>query len=249
MDFTQMLNLTKEQLIALDPKDVRFFIPGEGIVHMAKKLDAYWQYDYEAAKAGRLGHHAIMKSLNHSDGFFNSKILLQYINILEIIAFQLVYRYRDFRYPKPEWIAGIPDGATKLGEKVAELMGVSYAAMEKVDRKISMVTSIPPYKTLLLVEDLCTKGTGLKEGIADIKKQNPFVLFLPYELVILNRGGKNTILVEDIGSFLVVSSANYLVADWDPDSKEGCPLCKMGSIPIKPKETDENWAIITSSQK
>jgi len=249
MDFRQIFSMTKEQLIALDPKDVRFFIPDEGIVHMAKGLDAYWQYDYQAAQAGRPGHHAILKSLNHSDGFFVSKIMFQYPNILEIVAFQLVYRYRYFRYLKPEWIAGIPDGATKLGEKVAELMGARLAEMEKVDGKIKIITSMPPFSTLLLVEDFCTKGTGFKEAVADIKKQNPSVILLPYELVVLNRGGMSAILVDDIGPFLIVPSVYYPITDWDPNGKDGCPLCKMGSIPIKPKATEENWATITSSQK
>ncbi len=249
MDSTQIFSMTKEQLIGLDPKDVRFFIPDEGIVHIAKGLDAYWQYDLEKAKAGKPGYHAILKSKNHSDGFFVSRIMLQYPNILEIIAFQLVYRYRYFKCPQPEWVAGIPDGASKLGEKVAEFMGVRLAEMEKVDGKISMVTNIPPFSTLLFVEDFCTKGTGFKEAVTDTKKQNPTIIFLPYELVILNRGRMNSILVDGIGPFSIIPSAYYPVDDWDPNSKEGCPLCNMGSIPIKPKETEENWATITSSQK
>jgi orotate phosphoribosyltransferase len=246
MDLGQLFGLNQEQLIALDPKEVGFFINDEGIVYMAKTLDAYWQYDYEAAKTGKFGYHALLKSLRHSNGFFVSKILLQYPNILEIVATQLVYRYRYYKLPVPEWVAGIPDGAKKLGEKVAELMGVRFAKMEKVDGRIKIISHMPPGSTLLLVEDFCTRGTGFKEAVKEIKNQQPDVIILPYELVALNRGGLGGILVEDIGPFLIISAAYYPVDDWAP---EACPLCEMGSIPIKPKETDENWNLITGSQK
>jgi len=246
MDLGRLFGLNKEQLIALDPKEVDFFINDEGIVYMAKTLDAYWQYDYAAAKKGKVGYHALLKSLRHSDGFFVSKIMLQHPNILEIMAMQLFYRYRYHQLMWPKWVAGIPEGAKKLGEKVAELMGVEFAEMEKVDGKIKIISQIPPHSTLLLVEDFCTKGTGFKEAVAEIKNQQPDVVILPYELVVLNRGGLAGIMVENVGQFLIVSSAYYPVDDWAP---EACPLCKMGSIPIKPKETDENWNLITGSQK
>lgn len=245
MNLEHLFELNKEQLIALDPKDVNFYINDECIVYIAMTLDAYWQYDYEAAKQGRVGRHAELKSKRHSDGFFISRILLQYSNILEIMAYQLVYRYRFYKYPQPKWIAGIPDGATILGERVAWMMGTRVAEMEKVDGKIKMVTQIPPFDSLLFAEDFCTKGTGFKEAVAAVKEQQPLVNLLPYELVLLNRGGMSGIIVENVGPFLIVPAAYYPVNDWD---KAECPLCEMGSIPIKPKATDENWELITRSQ-
>jgi hypothetical protein len=245
LELDKLFGLSKEQLISLDPKDAPLFINDEGIVYIAKELGAYWQYDYEAAKKGRVGYHAELKSILHSDGFFVSKILLQYPNILEIVASQLVYRYRYHRFPRPEWVAGIPNGAKELGKKVARMMGAEFAQMEKVDGKIKMITDLPPFVTLLLVEDFCTRGTGFREAVTEIRSQQPSTIFLPYELLILNRGRLSAVVVEDAGSFLVVPAAYYPVADWD---KSECPLCKIGSIPIKPKETDENWKLITSSQ-
>lgn len=245
MDLTKIFTLTREQLIGLNPKDVRFYIDGGGIVYIAKTLGAYWQYDYEAARQGRVGYHAELKSLNHSDGFFVSKILLQQPNILEIMAFQLYYLYNYNGYPRPERVAGIPDGATSLGKRVAEMMDVNLAEMRKEYGRIKMITSIPLSDRLLLTEDFCTKGTGFKEAAIEIKTQQPHVQLLPYELVILNRGGLSEIAVNNVGTFQIVSAAYYPVADWSPDE---CPLCKMGSKPIKPKATDENWEIITTSQ-
>lgn len=249
MDLSQLFTLKKDQLIALDPKDAQFFINDEGFVHIASELGSFWKFDYEAAEQGRVGYHALLKSLLHSDGFFVSRILLQYLNILALIAWQMVYRYGYFGLPTPKWVAGIPDGATVLGEKVAELLGARYAKMEKDGSgKIRLITQLPPFSTLLLVEDFCTQGTGFKEAVKDILNQQPFVTILPYELVMLNRGGLSHILVEGVGPFMILPVANYRIADWDSKSKDGCLLCKMGSRVIKPKETDENWRIITTSQ-
>lgn len=208
-------------------------------------LNSFWAYDYEAAKQGRFGKHAELKSLNHSDGFFISRILLKEPNIRAIMANQLVMRFNERELSKPDWIVGIPDGATKLGKDVANLMGVRYAEMKKEDGRIVMVSKVEPGESLLLVEDFCTKGTGFTEAVKDIAVKNPAVKFIPLELVIINRGGLNEIVVDGVGAFDIVAAANHRVNDWVPVE---CPLCKMGSVAIKPKATDENWRDITTSQ-
>ena len=244
----EIMGLSKEELIVLDPQKInRLLFAGE-IVYIAETLGSYWQYDYEAAKRGRVGMHAELKSLRHSDGFFISRILLQYLNIRTIMANQLVLRLNRLGIPKPGWVAGIPDGATELGQDIAKIMGVKNAEMKKEDGRIVMLSTIAVGETLLLVEDFCTKGTGFKEAVSNILSRQPQVKrwILPYELVIINRGGLKEIVVEGVGVFRIVAAAEYQVEDWDPSE---CPLCKMGSKPIKPKATEENWRLITTSQQ
>lgn len=242
----KIIGMTKEELIALDPLRVNRLLSEKEIVYMAKTLDAYWGYNYEAAKQGRLGMHAILKSKLHSDGFFASWLMLQYPNIRKIVANQLVLRFNQLGISKPDWVAGIPDGATELGENVAQIMEVRNAKMRKENGRIVLVSSIGPKESVLLVEDFCTRGTGFKEAVMNIKSKQPHLKILPYELVILNRGVLKEIEIEGAGSFKIVPLAEHRVNDWEP--KE-CPLCKMGSIPIKPKATDENWRLITTSQQ
>lgn len=239
-----ILSMTKEQLIKLQPEQVTRLLTTEEIVYMAKTLDAFWAYDYEAAEQGRPGMHAELKSLLHSDGFFISRIMLQYPNIRKIMANQQAMRIRDIA-PKPEWVAGVPDGATELGEDLAEMLGAKVAKMVKVDGKIVLVSEIGPDETLLLCEDFCTRGTGFKEAATDIFSKQPRIRFLYYEVVIINRGGLKEIVVEGVGTFVIVAVAEHRINDWP---EEECPPCKMGSIAIKPKATDENWQLITTSQ-
>lgn len=242
----EIIGMTKEELIALDPQSIDWPLSKEEIIYIAETFWAYWRYDYEAAKQGRVGMHAILKSELHSDGFFISRILLEHPNIRRIFANQLVLRFNKLKAPKPDWVAGIPDGATKLGEDVAEIMGVKNAEMKKENGRIVLVSSIGAGESLLGIEDFCTRGTGFKEAVLDILSKQPEVKILPYESVILNRGGLKEIVIEGVGSFKVVPAVEHWVNDWKP---EECPLCKMGSEPIKPKATDENWRLITTSQQ
>ena len=250
----KIIGMAKEELLGLHPDSLKRpgsiqLLTEEEVVYIAETIGAFWKYNYEAAKRGKVGLHAELKSLLHSDGFFISRILLEHPNIRTIMADQQALRFNQLGISKPDWVAGIPDGATELGKEVAELLGAKHAEMKKEDGRIVLVSCIPALETLLLVEDFCTRGTGFTEAVLDILLRQPAVEILPYELVIINRGGLNEISVEGFGSYKLVAKigavVNYRVNDW---KLEECPLCKMGSKPIKPKATDENWRLITTSQ-
>lgn len=242
-----IMGMTKEDLVApLGAEVVNRSLSAEEIVYLAKTLGALWQYDYQASEQGKLGMHAVLKSGRHSDGFFISRILLQHPNIINLLANQLAIRFMQRRI-RPDWVAGVPDGATELGQHVARLIGAANnAEMKKEEDRIELVSSIGPGQSMLLVEDFCTRGTGFKQAVLDIISKQPRVVILPYELVILNRGGLKEIDVEGVGSFQILAAVEHRVNDWLP---EECPLCKKGSTPIKPKATDENWQAITTSQQ
>lgn len=253
----KIIGMVREELLGLHPSSLKRpgsiqLLTEEEVVYIAETLDAFWKYDYEAAKRGKVGLHAELKSMLHSDGFFVSKILLQYSNIRTIMADQQVMRFTQLGVPKPDWVAGIPDGATELGKEVAGLLGVKNAEMRKENGRIVLVSSIAAGETLLLVEDFCTRGTGFTEAVLGILSKQPAVKILPYELVIINRGGLSEIEIpaeKTRASKIVVKVVpvvNYRVNDWQPAE---CPLCKMGSTPIKPKATDENWRLIMTSQQ
>ncbi len=233
----------------------------EEFFHIARVTDAFWQYNYKkAAEEGVVGLHAKLKSGLHSDAFFVSRILLKERIIQEAFAEQMLLVLlknivRHNAHEKslgqkiikkvPKWVAGIPDGATKLGKDLANLMRVKNAEVIKKDGKIEVVTSIPKGEPLLLVEDFCTRGTGWKEAVSDIMKNQPHVEMIPFALVALNRGNMKKIKTEK-GDFEIISIVDHVISSWQADD---CLLCKMGSVPIKPKETDKNWKMITTSQK
>lgn len=242
-----ILEMGKDDLLALNPKGFAFrTLSTKEVIHIAKVLGAFWRYDYEAAKAGKPGKHALLKSGLHSDGFLVSKILLEPENIRLIMAIQLALRFSQHTIALPDYIVGIPDGATELAKKLGDLLGVGVALMNKSDGRITALTQFNLNNKLLIVEDFCTKGTGFKETVLEIKRKYPEVRIFPCELVIINRGGLKSIKVEGIGNFDIVSVANFRIQEWE---EAKCPLCRdYGSVAIKPKVSEESWRDITTSQ-
>lgn len=245
-----ILKMGKAELLALNPYDFALRpLSAEEVIHIAEALGAFWRYDYEAAKTGKPGKHAILKSGLHSDGFLVSKILLEPENIRLIMALQLGLRFGQRATELPNYFVGIPDGATKLAEDLGLILGLRFAEMNKnkSDGRITAITQFRTGDKLLIIEDFCTKGTGFKETVAEIKGKYPDVEILPYELVVLNRGGLKQIAVDGIGNFTIISVADYRIKEWDP-TLEKCELCRIGSVAIKPKVSEESWRDITTSQ-
>lgn len=240
-------SMEQSEVLALTPEDVNHLLTPDELVHIATVLGAFWLYDYDAAKQGKVGLHAKLKSERHSDGFFVSRILLEQENIRKVIATQMVRTLRDRCFGgSTDWVAGIPDGATSLGEEVRTIIGGRCARMEKVDGKITLITPIGAGEKILLVEDFCTRGTGFSEAVVAVKNSSPEAVLCLIDLVILNRGGLKEVVVPNHGNFAVVAVVEKRIQDWAP---EECPLCKLGSAPIKPKATDENWKALIASQR
>jgi orotate phosphoribosyltransferase len=248
-----ILGMGRDDILNLEPGSVNRRLTKEEILHIFNELGGFWAYDYEAGREGRPGFHALLKSKRHSDGFINSKVVLCHPNVRRIFANQVALRFNELGLPKPDFVAGIPTGATGLGRDVAEILGSEAAEMEKTvegDRKvIRMRTRIEPEQKLLLVEDFCTKGTGFSEAVRDIISiSNSPSAIIPHEIVIINRGGLREIDIEGIGTYAITPLAEHRINDWDPEKGE-CPLCKSGSRAIKPKDPLENWELLMNSQK
>ncbi len=245
--------------------------------YVVQILDAIWVYNYEAAKSGKVGHHALLKSGEHSDVFVEASAVLKYQNLRAIIVSTLLNQSRQMlaiadKFPdfKPDFVAGVPRGATLLAEEVTKLLGamakipgVRNLKMEKVDGRIVLTDELQADSKILFVEDALSKGTGVREAALEIKSKQPKARFLPYTLTFLNRTGVREIMVEGAGVFQIMSclesplsyplpapigdfSPPVQIHSWPADQ---CLLCALGSEPIKPKDPKENWDILKKSQK
>jgi len=244
----KILGMARKDIINnLNPYRITRILSSEEIMHIAEVLGAFWQYDYYAAYyEKKWGYHAELKSGKHSDAFFDSKLILQYPNIKKLIAYQMVMRIKRLKWGAPNFIGGVPDGATELAREMAEIMGVEFAELEKKDGRIILVSNLG-HASLLLVEDVSSAGTGFREAVLNIRFKEPSVRIFPVEPVILNRGGQRKIYVEgEWAGFKIVALAIRPVREWEVKQ---CPLCEKGSKAIKPKETEESWRLITTSQQ
>jgi len=243
-----ILEMCREELLTLRVEDISRRLTANEVLHIATVLGAFWTYDYAAAQKGRVGKHALLKSGLHSDGFFVSSILLEPENIKNILSYQIVMRLNDANIFVPDYVAGVPDGATTLGYNIAEIIGARKAHMgkNKINGHIFLTTEIPNGATLLLIEDFCTRGTGFSETVLEVKNKQPFVKILPYNPVIINRGELKEIFIDGVGNFSILPIVEQRIKDWD--LTENCPLCDLGSVAIKPKRSEENWQLLITSQ-
>lgn len=244
-----ILNLDREGILSMDPNDIDRRLKADEVIHMATRLEAYWTYNYEAAKAGKLGFHAILKSGLHSNGFFMSSHLLEPENVRTIMAKQIVRRLQAAEIRAPTHMAGVPNGATELAKAVSRELGTQYVELKKEEGKIVLKDKVPPGARLLLGDDACTRGTGFREGVEEIllsplfQKGAELVQVYP---VILNRGGLEDVQAAGRWYFPVLPIVVRRLQDWDPT--HFCDLCAKGSKAIKPKVDDATWQRFIHSQ-
>lgn len=197
---------------------------------------------------------AELRSGLHSDTFIYAEAVLQYNNLRRIIARRLVNKYHSsdkissIDRTSLNCVSGIPNGATLLGEDVAEILKVRNIKLGKQDGKIKIRPSLflKNSDALLLVEDICTTGSGVIETGTVVMTASGSGRVLPVVLIVVNRGGVSQIKISNEINLERI----YLYSD--DSSKEwnegNCELCRRDSEPIKPKETDGNWQRIKTSQ-
>jgi len=241
-----ILEMNRAKLMTLPIWKVREPFSADEIFHIVDVFGASWSYDYEAAKRGKVGLHAKLKSGRHANRAFNSRVLFQAPNIRRIMACQIAMRLYGVLPQTPDYVAGIPNGATDLGKDLAWILSAKEAEMKKCNGKIHLVTNIG-LSSILFVDDFFSVGTGLREAVLQTHQSQPEANIVNCAPSILNLGEKNLIVVEDVGIFPIFSVADGKVQSWE---KSKCVLCnEFGSKPIKFKETDENWTLLTTSQK
>lgn len=192
--------LNKEEIVNLKPETVLRKITIEEFFHILETLNSLWLYS-----EGDL-YHAKLKSGLCSDGFINLKeVLKTYPNIRKIIAYQLQLlireKIKEGLLPFPYYVAGVPSAATELGNEVAVMLGAEIAHIVKdKNGKIRFLTKIPKGKSVLLIEDICSKATGISETIRNAHSHNfaNIKAIIPFEFVILNRGGLSDFTVNGV---------------------------------------------------
>lgn len=239
-DLLDLRPWSKEDLLALKPRHLGVrsnLLTSEETMHIAEVLGSIWRYDYCALAEGKPGYHALLKSGLHSDGFFDSYIMLGHENILEIMAYWLSFYLRNLRV-LVDYVAGIPNGATKLGEKISQKLSFQdpEPLLKKEGNEIVLAKPIPSGSRVLLVEDCFTRGTAFRQASRVLVEAKAIVL--PILLAVMNRNKRLRQGWTPDQKLRVIYLADFTAKAWKPRE---CPLCKAGSIAVKPKE---NWKLL-----
>ncbi len=220
---------------------------------------AYWIHTGDPADAP---YHAILTKGEHSNAFFNSQRLLSNLALLQEAATDLRLLAMAYKIDCEEFdcVVGPQKGATLLAKYLSEgisdnrshMNPCSWASPRKVlgsDNKTLVGMEFEPDygkveagQNVAFCEDVVTTGGSVQHAVEASKKAGGKIL--PTLLVLVNRTGQ-----KEVNGFRIISLVDGETLDkgvmkWNPE-KEVCPYCAAGSKPIKPKISDENWALLT----
>ncbi len=217
----------------------------EDWIAVYQRKQALWLY-------GR-NRHAILRSKLHSDGFFNSRPIIDDEPLLREVASDLLDKLveQDLDIKLVDRVIGPATGATKLAEFVSDEIGrrrgwpCAWASPKKADDGAGMVFDDPTRVPLtgevtLLVEDIFTTGGSVRKVVdAVIQAQGPSHHILPFVGMIVNRSGRDQYIDGDA----VVALAALVKCQFATWEAGECPLCIIGSEAVEnPKD---NWEKLT----
>lgn len=205
-----------------------------------QKKDALWVHSGNPKQP-----HAELASGNHSNGFFNSRLVIADEALLSDAAHdlmeQFIWQIGDVCISRVQGVVGPQTGAAKLAELISKhvvalkrekFVWASPAKYEK-DGVKSMVFSDEDQKLLLgqsvlLCEDVVTTGTSSHLAGKAVEAAGGKVY--PVILTLVNRSG-----LVVVGGKRIIALINQHMPIWTPDE---CPLCQEGSEAVRPKD---NW--------
>ena len=186
---------------------------------------------FEAAGAIRHGHFELSSGL-HSGMYVQCALVLQYPRFAEKLGQALAALFSDARI---DAVVSPAIGGLIIGQEVARALpeprksqGGGVPALF-VERDASgMMTlrrgfSLEPDQHVLVVEDVWTTGGSTQEAIRVVEEAGARVVAAG---ALIDRSGGKIDFEVETQSLIQLPIANY--------EEEDCPLCRQGSVAIKP---------------
>jgi len=182
----------------------------EELLHLMTELEAL------------LRGHFLLSSGLHSDTYFQCAKILQFPELARELGHQIAQR---FDAPDFDLVVSPAMGGILIGHEVARAIGRRFVFTERVNKQMTLRRGFALNKgeKVLLVEDVVTRGTSVREVMAVIEATGAVVAGLA---CVVDRTGGSAELPLPINSLTQVTVATY-----EPDA---CPLCAEGSEAIKP---------------
>lgn len=205
----------------------------------AEVLESCQSSWFYAAQEGE--PHAILASGKHSDGYINLNAVLQFPNLCEILARQLIIRLeaQGITKEKIDAVVSSSFAAITFGQEVSRQLNVLFVFTEKVgeDQKWGGRFELPAEARILQVEELITTTHTTRKVKEAVLVSNPQVKFLEIngKTVVATIVYRPEDLSKEDPEFEVIALIPKEIHIWEPDK---CPLCQKGSPALKPKP---NW--------
>ncbi|MEK7501711.1 MAG: phosphoribosyltransferase family protein [Patescibacteria group bacterium] len=213
-----------------------------------REKGAFWLHDGNPKRP-----HTLLTSGKHSNGFFDSELVMEDTLLLGEACFNLVELLvkQGLELESVDRVVGPAMGAITFAHEISRNIGCErgYTCLRAYTEKLEvnhtgqiiMVfkrTAIRPLERILPCEDVLTTGDSV--GLMTMTIASSGGVILPFVVTLVNRSG-----LKEVGGKKIVALIDYPMPMWTPPIEE-CPLCKQGSEAIHPKEV-KNWARLNAS--
>ncbi|MCA6085055.1 orotate phosphoribosyltransferase [Candidatus Endomicrobiellum agilis] len=169
------------------------------------------------------GHFKLSSGL-HSDTYFQAALILQYPIEAARLAEELAKRIEENNI-KTDVVVSPALGGVIIGHEMGRALNARAIFTERVDGKVSLRRgfSINKGEKVLVVEDVITTGLSTKEVIDSLKPVGAEVVAV---VSLVDRSAGKV----DFG----VPRFSLLSLEVKSFKEDECPICKAGSIAVKP---------------
>lgn len=191
---------------------------------------------YQEAGALLEGHF-LLSSGKHSKNYLQSAKILEDPKTAKLLASKLAELIKDSSI-KVDTVCAPAIGGLLIGYELARALGTRYIFTERVQGEMTLRRGfeVKEGERILVCEDIITTGKSALEAAREVEKRGAVLVGLS---AIANRGfckreGSNTeksyqcVIPDNVPLFAL---EDFIFETYEPDD---CPLCKSGSIAIKP---------------
>jgi orotate phosphoribosyltransferase len=174
--------------------------------------------------------HFLLSSGKHSEYYLQSARVLEHPEVAEKIAQELAKKIKEANI-EIDTVCSPAIGGLLAGYELARALGVRFIFTERKNGEMQLRRGfeVKPNEKVLICEDIITTGGSAMEAAREIEKRGAKVVGFA---AIANRGicpdKQECKLPKELPLFTL---GNFEFETYDP---QDCPLCKMGSKPIKP---------------
>ncbi len=181
--------------------------------------------------------HFLLSSGNHSAFYLQSAKVLENPKTAEILASELAKQIRDYGV-NVDCVCSPAIGGILAGYELARSLGVRFIFTERVNGVMTLRRgfNVEVNEKVLICEDIITTGGSALESAECLNKMNANIIAFA---ALANRGFCSRVGSSNKQKMECKLPNNvpfFALADFDfvMYKPESCPLCKSGSIAVKP---------------
>ena len=179
------------------------------------------------ASRALLEGHFLLTSGRHSSSYFQCALVLQHPEYMQALCGQLA---ESFRSTKPDSVIAPAVGGIVVAVETGRQLGLPARFAERQDGRMTLRRGfqLEAGERVLVVEDVVTTGGSVQEVIDLVAAAGAIPVGVG---VIVDRSAGRTCFIHQGRALHLAACHTQDVVSYSADD---CPLCRMGTTPVKP---------------